>query len=108
MVNSATRITELSTTLIDHHYTTQPEHVLDCLILSFGLSDHNRTILIRKQNANLRSKKNNHITINYRCLKKIDEKILQNDFEAVPWSTLDMFSDDPDKMLKTWTVADPG
>ena len=102
MVNLVTRISELSTTLIDHHYTTRPEHVLHCLIPSFGLSDHNPTILIRKQNANLRSKKNNHITINYRCLKKIDEKILQNDFEAVPWSTLDMFSDDPDEMLKNW------
>ena len=50
---------------------TRREHVLDCLIPSFGLSDHNPTILIRKQNANLRSKKNNHITINLKIKRDL-------------------------------------
>ena len=57
MVKTPTRITENSNTLIDHHYCSHPEHVLSITSPAFGLSDHNPTILVRKQNANLKSTK---------------------------------------------------
>ena len=47
MVKTPTRVTENSSTLIDHHYCSHPEHVLSIASPSFGLSDHNPTILVR-------------------------------------------------------------
>ena len=71
MQKNATHITENSSTLIDHHYSTHPEHVLTTLSPVFGLSDHNPTILVRKQNAKLKVTKQSHYSITYRSLKKI-------------------------------------
>ena len=41
MVKTPTRITENSSSLIDHHYCSHPEHVLSITSPAFGLSDHN-------------------------------------------------------------------
>ena len=100
MVKTPTRITENSSTLIDHHYCSHPEHVLSITSPAFGLSDHNPTILVRKQNANLKSTKKAHFTVPYRPLKKLNVNSLIKDLNEVPWTVLDTF--DPDEMLSTW------
>ena len=102
MVITPTRITENSRTLIDHHYCSHPEHVLSITSPSFGLSDHNPTILVRKQNANLKSTKKAHFTVTYRPLKKLNADSLIKDLNEVPWTVLDTFDNDPDEMLATW------
>ena len=102
MVKSPTRITENSSTLIDHHYCSHPEHVLSIASPSFGLSDHNPTILVRKQNASLKSTKKAHFTVTYRPLKKVNADSLIKDLNEVPWTVLDTFDNDPDEMLSTW------
>jgi len=51
MIDKPTRITDQSKTLLDHHYSSHPEHVLFTSVPSFGLSDRNPTTLVRKQNA---------------------------------------------------------
>ena len=53
MQSNAERVTDNSSTLIDHHYSTHPEDVLTTSSPVFGLTDHN-PILIREQNANLK------------------------------------------------------
>ena len=55
MVKTPTRITENCSTPIDHHYCSHPEHTLSISSPAFGVSDHNPTILVRKQKANLKS-----------------------------------------------------
>ena len=102
MVKTPTHITENSSTLIDHHYCCHPEHVLSIASPSFGLSDHNPTILVRKQNANLKSTKKSHFTVTYRPLKKVNADSLIKDLNEVPWTVLDTFDNDPDEMLSTW------
>ncbi|XP_068712977.1 uncharacterized protein [Montipora foliosa] len=102
MVITPTRITENSSTLIDHHYCSHPENVLSITSPSFGLSDHNPTILVRKQNANLKSTKKAHFTVTYRPLKKLNADSLIKDLNEVPWTVLDTFDNDPDEMLATW------
>ena len=101
MQNNPTRITENSSTLINHHYCTHPEHVLNISSPVLGLSDHNPTVLERKQNANLKSNKKSHFTITYRSLKKVDIKSLIKDLNEVLWSVLDTYGNDPDEMLST-------
>lgn len=102
MVKTPTRITENSSTLIDHHYCSHPEHVLSIASPAFGLSDHNPTILVRKQNANLKSTKNAHFTVTYRPLKTLNVNSLIKYVNEVPWTLLDTFDNDPDEMLSTW------
>ena len=96
------RITERYSTLIDHHYCSHPEHVLSITSPAFGLSDHNPTILVRKQNANLKSTKKAHFTVTYRPLKKLNVNSLIKDLNEVPCTVLDTFDNDPDEMLSTW------
>ena len=88
--------------LIDHHYCTHPEHVLTISSPVFGLSDHNPTILVRKQNANLKVAKQCHYTIIFRPLKNVDVCNLINDLNELPWSVLDTFGNNPDEMLSMW------
>ena len=57
MIDRQTLIVEQSKTVLDHHYCTHLEHVMFTSVPSFGLSDHNPTILACKQNLNLRRKK---------------------------------------------------
>lgn len=58
MTDKPTDIADQSKTLLDHHYGTHPEHVLCTSVPSFGLCDHNLTVvLVCKQNANLRFRK---------------------------------------------------
>ena len=102
MVKTPTHITENSSTLTDHHYCSHPEHVLSITSPAFGLSDHNPTILVRKQNANLKSTKKAHFTVTYRPLKKLNVNSLIKDLNEVPCTVLDTFDNDPDEMLSTW------
>ena len=105
MVKTPTRITENSSTLIDHHYCSHPEHVLSITSPVFGLSDHNPTILVRKQNANLKSTKKAHFTVTYRPLKKLNVNSRIKDLNEVPWTVLDTFDNDQDEMLSTWEAV---
>ena len=97
MVKTPTHITENSSTLTDHHYCSHPEHVLTIPSPSFGLSNHNPTILVRKQNANLKSTKKAHFTVTYCPLKKVNADSLIKDLNEVPWTVLDTFDNDPDE-----------
>ena len=101
MVKTPTRITENSSTLVDHHYCSHPEHFLSITSPAFGLSDHNPTILVRKQNANLKSTKKAHFTVTYRPLKKLNVNSLIKNLNEVPWTVLHTFDNDPDEMLST-------
>ena len=51
---------------------------------SFGLSDRNPTFLVRKQNVNLRRKKNGkHEWISFHSLKKVDTNALIADLNKI-------------------------
>lgn len=102
MTDKPTCITEKSRTLLDHHYSSHPEHVLFTSVPSFGLSDHNPTILVRKQNAHLRCRKGGHAWISFRSFKRVDTNTLIADLKTIPWSILDIYSNDPDEMLYIW------
>ena len=103
MIDKPTHITEQSRTLFDQHNCSHPEHVLFTSVPGFGLSDHNPTVLVRKLNANLRCRKGgNYAWISFRSLKRVDTNALIANLKRIPWSILDIYSNDPDEMLYNW------
>ena len=71
-ISQPTRITENSSTLIDHIYTNRPENISEVIVSSFSASDHFPVCATRNVHTNL-NHKNSHTLINYRDFKKFDE-----------------------------------
>ena len=102
-IDKTRRIAEQSKTLLDHYYCTHLKHVFCTSVPSFGLSDHNPTVVVRKQNANLRCRTGGkQAWISFRSLKKVDTNALIADLNRIPMNILDTYSNDPDEMLSTW------
>ena len=77
LVSSPTRITQSSSTIIDHIYTSNPENITATFVPDYSISDHFPICLSRKVNAKI--SKPNHITTSYRCFKKFDEGLFLTD-----------------------------
>ena len=67
LVNSPTRVTSTTSTLIDHIYTSNEENILDTHVSQIGLSDHYAIFCCRKINFSLKS--SSHKSIKYRSFK---------------------------------------
>ena len=62
LISIPTRVTETSSTLIDHIYTNREENILRVHIGKFSLSVHYASFGNRKLNSQLRNKKHHTIT----------------------------------------------
>ena len=71
VVSCPTRVTENSSTLIDHIYTNMPEYITEVNIPTIAMSDHFPVCVTRSTKNNLN--KNTHITIEYRDYKHFDD-----------------------------------
>ena len=83
LISIPTRVTETSSTLIDHIYTNCEENILRVHVGKFSLSDHYAIFGNRKLNSQLRNKK--HHTITYRSFRHFDENMFIKDLAEVPW-----------------------
>ena len=99
LISIPTRVTETSSTVIDHIYTNREENILRVHVGKFSLSDHYAIFGNRKSNSLLRNKK--HHTITYRSYRHFDENIFIKDLAEVPWETITAF-DKVDDMVQTW------
>ena len=72
LVTQPTRVTESSSTIIDHIYTTHPENIIESFVPSYSISDHFPICFTRKINNKIR--KTVHITSRYRCFKNFNEE----------------------------------
>ena len=99
LISIPTRVTETSSTLIDHIYTNREENILRVHVGKFSLSDHYAIFGNRKLNSQLRNKK--HHTITYRSFRHFDENMFIKDLAEVPWETIAAF-DKVDDMVQTW------
>lgn len=99
LITEPTRVTNSSSTLIDHVYSTQEENLAQVHVSRIGISDHFAILCNRKLNANF--KKNEHKSITYRSFKKFEEADFLNDLLAKPWNEIDENQDIDDK-LDTW------
>ena len=99
LIHEPTRVTNATSTLIDHIYTSNEENISEAHVAQLGVNDHYAIFCNRKINCIL--KRNSHKSIKYRSFKNFDEIAFLNDLLAVPWSEIEMFND-IDESLEAW------
>ena len=72
LVKYSTRVTETSSVITDHAYTTDLGNITECFVPSYAISDHFPICFTRKVNCKI--PKTEHITTSYRCFKTFDEQ----------------------------------
>ena len=100
LVQSPTRVTPKSSTLIDHVYTTKPDSVLFTDVPILSISDHYPVVCTLSHRVP-KIKRNQHSYISYRSFKNFNEALFLSDLDAAPFS--DIFNlTDPNKALSLW------
>lgn len=77
LIIQPTRITQTTSTIIDHVYTSHPENITESFVSNFSLSDHLPICFTRKVNS--KPLKKEHTTISYRCFKEFNEGLFLNE-----------------------------
>ena len=72
LITEPTRVTQTSSTLIDHVYTINPATIAESFVSQISLSDHFPVCFTRKMNHKL--SKHQLTTTSYRCFEHFDEK----------------------------------
>ena len=93
------RVTNTSSTLIDHIYTNFDEKIAHAHVCIISISDHFAGFCNRKLNNCVKC--NTHQTIIYRSFKNFDENSFINDMHGVPWETIEYFTD-INEIVEVW------
>lgn len=89
----------VSSTLIDHIYSSFSDNVRFVDVPKIGLSDHYPVFFSRKVTTH--EPKASHYTIQYRSFKRFDETEFISDLQSVPWDIIKVF-DDVNDALNAW------
>jgi len=101
LISTPTRITEHSTTLIDHIYTSQDHNYTDTNTLDLGLSDHSLIYTIRKNTKNFSNVKSHRKTLTYWKWKDTDTANFLNELSLTTWDHI-YLTPHPDAMLTSF------
>ena len=101
LVCDPTRVTENSSTLIDHIYTNFDENITHVHVCKISISDHYAIFGNRKLSNCVKS--NTHQTITYRSFKNFDENRFISDMQDVPWETIEYFND-INEIVEVWNT----
>ena len=71
MISTPTRVTHSTSSIIDHLYCSNTDHIYDCFVPHYSISDHFPICFTRKTSSKIN--KSSHITTNYRCFKDLNE-----------------------------------
>ena len=99
LINCPTRVTETTSTLIDHIYSSNEENISSARVARLGISDHFAILCCRKTNFSLKGTA--HKSIKYRSFKSFDENAFLHDLSAVPWSNIESYGN-VDNILDAW------
>ena len=80
LISEPTRVTEKSSTTIDHVYTSHPENISESFVSHYSISDHFPVCFSRKINNKI--SKSDHITTSYRSFKTFNEDAFINDLSG--------------------------
>ena len=83
IINTATRVTENSATLIDHVYTTHPNRIVGIIVPIRGISDHCSVCFVHKYRG-IKSGKFSLDEISYRNFKNLNHNEFVADFDNAP------------------------
>ena len=81
LVTEPTRVTQTSSSLIDHVYSSNPENISECFVPFYSISDHFPVCLTRKISCKVT--KSEHTTSSYRCFKNFNEAMFLSDLLEV-------------------------
>ena len=95
MVNSPTRITDTTSTIIDHVYMSHPDRSAKLEVKCISASDHFPVCFTHKK---YNIKKNKHTLIEYRSHKTFNENAFIQDLQSKPWNTV-FQHDNPENAL---------
>ena len=79
LIIEPTRITESTSSIIDHAYTSDFNNITESFVSSYSISDHFPICFTRKVNAKI--PKVDHTKTSYRCFKSFDEKAFLEDLQ---------------------------
>ena len=65
MITTPTRVTQNTSSIIDHLYCSNPDYISDCFVPKYSISDHFPICFTRKINSKV--KRSFHISTTYRC-----------------------------------------
>jgi hypothetical protein len=101
LITQPTRVTPVSSTIIDHIYSNQPQNISYTAVPILSVSDHYPIFFTKMANQKNIKKGPLHVTIKYRHLKNFNADKFLCDLSKQPWSIINMFND-PDDALDTF------
>ena len=87
LVTQPTRVTNNTSTLTDHIYSTNEDNLSKVCVCQIGISDHFAVFCNRKINSTFKS--NSHKSITYRLFKHFAETNLLSDLALLPWDDIE-------------------
>ena len=99
LVTEPTRATANSSTLIDHIYTNEEEHISNILVSQINISDHYAIFCNRRISPTI--KKDSHKSITYRSFKHFNDDMFLNDLMSANWTDIEAIHD-VDSMIDAW------
>ena len=81
LIIEPTWVTDTSSSIIDHVYTSDPGKITECVVSQYAISDYYYPICFTRKINNKISKKT-HKTSSYRCFKKFDDAHFISDLDA--------------------------
>ena len=98
LINTPTRVTATSCTLIDLVFTNSPNKIVSSGVLHSGLSNHYPVYMVRKISASF---PRSHKYVTSRNYSKFDSLKFRNELSTLSWDTLNNYSD-PESMWQAW------
>ena len=99
-ISDPTRITNKTSTLIDHLYCSNPENISDCFVSHYSISDHFPACFPKKINSKIK-KTTLYTSTLYRCFKNFNEELSLSDL-ANDFNTFSVSQSDIDDDITTW------
>ena len=84
LVETPTRMTATSSTLIDHTYSNRAENIVDVFVPHYSISDH-YPVCITCKLSQFKASESGHKTIEYRNMKNFYQNRFMQDLDSQPW-----------------------
>ena len=102
LISEPTRITETSSTMIDHIFTNTPDKIVCSGVSHAGISDHSLIYAFRKLSTGLHNK--GHSTVNYRKFKNFNSESFRSDIFSQNWDVIRAYNN-PNDMWRVWKTT---
>ena len=87
-VHEPTRVTPHSSTLIDHIWSTDSQHIHQACVVSSGISDHHLVLIVRRHTNITQHQKQKHAQVSYKSYKRFNSETYLHDLEQTDWSNI--------------------